>query len=107
AVTASTDSAAPVIALRTGTVSRPRPGSRARRTPAAAVTGAPAAASHSATFDRPAGDTAAARLPLPSHARRQAGCATRATARTTMATTPTASTAQSALTPGAGSATRA
>jgi hypothetical protein len=43
AVTTSTDSAVPITALHTGTAVRPRPGSRARRTPADAVTGAPAA----------------------------------------------------------------
>ena len=46
AVTASTDSAVPARAARTGTAVRPRPGSSASRTPAAAVTGTPAPASH-------------------------------------------------------------
>ena len=46
AATASTDSAVPARALRTGMAVRPRPGSSARRTPVTAVTGAPAPASH-------------------------------------------------------------
>ena len=77
----------PASAARTGTADLPRPGSRARRTPAVMVTGAPAPASHPASRSlarqRPAASRPAAAAPTAS---RQAGQAAQATSSPTMAT---------------------
>ena len=106
AATASTGSAVPARALRTGMALRPRPGSSARRTPVTAVTGAPAPASHRAASDR----RVAAGPVRPrgrAEARRQAGQAARASIKIVISAAPAASTVVSALTPGDGSASRA
>jgi hypothetical protein len=107
AVTASTDSAVPIRAARTGTAVRPRPGSSASRTPVVAVSGAPAPASDAVKRDRRPGPASALFPRVPIDARRHAGHTAHATSSTTMAAAPAASTVPSALMPGSGSASRA
>ena len=104
--TAATATARPSMALRTGTVARPAPGSRAKRTPVTALSGAPALASRSASRPR-CRDGSAASAAGRAPARRHAVTATRATSSITIAAAPAASTPALTLTPGCGSASRA
>jgi len=104
--TAATAIARPSMALRTGTLARPVPGSSANRTPVTAASGAPARDSRSASRGRRCGGSmtsAAGRAP----ACRHAVTATRAASSTTIAAAPAASTPAFTLTPGCGSASRA
>ena len=104
--TAATATARPSMALRTGTLARPVPGSSANRTPVTAASGAPARDSRSASSGRRrdgSATSAAGRAP----ACRHAVTATRAASSTTIAAAPAASTPAFTLTPGSGSASRA
>ena len=104
--TAATATARPSMALRTGTLARPVPGSRANRTPVAAGSGTPASDSRSASSGRRrdgAATSAAGRAP----ASRHAVTATRAVSSTTIAAAPAARMPAFTLTPGSGSASRA
>jgi len=94
------------MALRTGTLARPVPGSSANRTPVATVSGTPASDNRSASRGRRrdgSATSAAGRAP----ASRHAVTATRAASSTTIAAAPAASTPAFTLTPGLGSASRA
>ena len=104
--TAATAMARPSMALRTGTLARPVPGSSANRTPVTAASGAPANDSRSTSRGRRrngSSTSAAGRAP----ACRHAVTATRAASSTTIAAAPAASTPAFTLTPGCGSASRA
>ena len=98
----------PASAARTGTADLPRPGWRARRTPSVTVTGAPAPDSHRVIRGW-RGSGAAVSEAAAGHAlaSRQAGQAAQPTRSPRMATGPAASTSQSVLIPGDGSARRA
>src|SRR6185437_10359130 len=102
ASTPSTPATAPMIAGRTGTADRPRPGSRAKRDPTTAGTGSPATVAAVATAD-PRGVL----LTRPADSADQMSTAVPPTTRSTATAQPGPRIIQSALKPGAGSAIEA